>query len=117
MIESSRRHGYFDARWNTNTVRPPRALVPASDERGHSVQRWENEGGRYTTTTQTDAPAGLEWYAFSNRYFPGQGRHHLEALEAYEAYRSAATPPGPVPRFSSSLPAKIVAAMSFDSSR
>jgi hypothetical protein len=37
-------------------------------------------------------PAGLEWYAFSTRYFPGRRRHDLDALRAFEAYRSAAAP-------------------------
>jgi hypothetical protein len=34
-------------------------------------------------------PSGLEWYAFLSRYFPGRRRHDLEALKAYEPYRSA----------------------------
>lgn len=89
MIASSRRQGHFDPRWHTNSSRPPRALVPAADDGGPSIQNWENEGGRYATTDQTDAPAGLEWYAFFSRYFPGRRRHDLEALKAYEAYRSA----------------------------
>jgi hypothetical protein len=36
------------------------------------------------------SPAGLEWYAFSTRYFPGRRRHDLDALRAFEAYRSTA---------------------------
>ncbi len=47
---------------------------------------------------ETDAPAGLEWYAFSGRYYPGRRRHDLEALKTYEAYRSAAIAPSSVPR-------------------
>ena len=35
-------------------------------------------------------PAGLEWYAFSSRYFPDRRRHDLEVLKAYEAYAAAA---------------------------
>jgi hypothetical protein len=70
MIESSRRHGHFDPRRHSNGSRPSGALIPA-----------EVDG---------DAPAGLEWYAFSSRYFAGHRRHDLEAIKAYEAYLSAA---------------------------
>lgn len=35
-------------------------------------------------------PAGVEWYAFLSSYFSDRRRHDLEALKAYEAYRSAA---------------------------
>ena len=31
--------------------------------------------------------AHLAWQAFSSRFFPGRGRHDLEVLKAYEAYR------------------------------
>ena len=44
-------------------------------------------------THQTDARAEVEWDAFSSRYFPGRRRHDLEALKAYETYRSAAIAP------------------------
>jgi hypothetical protein len=87
MIESSRRHGHFDARWHTKRVNPPRALVsPAYDD--DPIQSWENEGGRFSMSNENDTSAGLEWDAFSTRYFPGKRRHNLEALKAYEAYRS-----------------------------
>jgi len=33
-----------------------------------------------------DAPAGLDWQAFSAAYFPGSRRHNLEAIVAYGAY-------------------------------
>jgi hypothetical protein len=33
-------------------------------------------------------PAGLEWAEFLRSCFPGRRRHDLEALKAYEAYRS-----------------------------
>ena len=36
------------------------------------------------------APAGLDWYAFSARYFPGRHRHDLEAVRAYGAYKQRA---------------------------
>ncbi len=38
-------------------------------------------------TPGADAPAGLDWQAFSAAYFPGRRRHDLEALTAYGAYR------------------------------
>jgi hypothetical protein len=93
MIESSRRQGHFDPRWHTDSSRPPRALASAAEDGGPSIQNWENEGGRYSTNDQTEAPTGLEWYAFASRYVPGRRRHDLEALKAYEAYRSAAVVP------------------------
>jgi hypothetical protein len=65
MIESSRRHGHFDPRRQSDSSRPSSALIPAA------------EG---------EAPAGLDWYAFSSRYFPGRRRHDLGAVKAYEAY-------------------------------
>jgi hypothetical protein len=67
MIESSRRHGHSDPRWHTNGSRPSGALIPAAKG--------------------AEARAGLEWYAFSSRYFPGRRRRHdLGAVKAYEAY-------------------------------
>jgi hypothetical protein len=30
-----------------------------------------------------EAPAGLSWTAFGERYFPGRRRHDLEVLRAY----------------------------------
>jgi hypothetical protein len=38
-------------------------------------------------TTGEDAPAGLDWEAFSAAYFPERRRHDLEALAAYGTYR------------------------------
>lgn len=32
-------------------------------------------------------PNGIDWQAFSTVYFPGRGRHDLEAVTAYGAYR------------------------------
>jgi hypothetical protein len=93
MIESSRRHGHFDPRWHTPGSRPPRALTPAAEEGDPSIQNWENEGGRSSTNGKDNAPAGLEWYAFSSGYFRDRRRHDFEVLEAYRAYRSAAAHP------------------------
>jgi hypothetical protein len=87
MIEPSRRHGHFDPRWHIASSRPARALAPAPEGGGPPIQNWENEGGRHSTNNQTAAAAGLDWYAFSGRYFPGRRRHDLEAIKAYEAYR------------------------------
>jgi hypothetical protein len=86
------------------TTSPPQrhALVPAiAGDDGPSIHRWENEGGSYSKTDVLDlevdgsekSPAGLEWYTFLSRYFPDRLRHDLEALKAYEAYRSAAVAP------------------------
>jgi hypothetical protein len=36
-----------------------------------------------------ELPGGLDWQAFSARYFPIRRRHELEALIAYGAYRDA----------------------------
>jgi hypothetical protein len=98
MIESSRRHGHFDPRRQIDSSRPPSTLLPAAEDGGLSIQVWENEGGRFSATNRSDAPAGLDWYAFCSRYFPGRRRHDLEALKAYEAYRSGATAPKSAPR-------------------
>ena len=45
-----------------------------------------------TAALALDVPAGgigekLDWDAFSARYFPGRGRHDLDAVAAYGAYR------------------------------
>jgi hypothetical protein len=34
-----------------------------------------------------NAPAGLDWQAFSAAYFPGSRRHNLKAIVAYGAYK------------------------------
>jgi hypothetical protein len=36
-----------------------------------------------------EAPAGLSWTAFGERYFPGRRRHDLEVLRAYAKYVAA----------------------------
>jgi hypothetical protein len=68
------------------------------DRAREALRSWENEGGSSAMTDELDLevsrreqpPAGLEWYAFSTRYFPGRRRHDLDVLKAYQAYRSAA---------------------------
>jgi hypothetical protein len=97
--------GDADARVSHDVGRSPRQrhapLPVAAADDGPSIHRWENEGGSYSMTDELDVevdgcekpPAGLEWYAFLSRYFPDRRRHDLEALKAYEAYRSAAVAP------------------------
>jgi hypothetical protein len=36
-----------------------------------------------------EAPAGLSWTAFGERYFPGRRRHDLEVLTAFAQYVAA----------------------------
>jgi hypothetical protein len=67
-IETSRRHGPFDPR------RPKRRLRTVSARPGPSAASLE------------DVRDGLDWDAFSSHFFPGRGRHDLEAVSAYDAY-------------------------------
>jgi hypothetical protein len=67
-VEASRRHGRFDLRWPTRPFRDAADRpAPVLVDRG-------------------DVPDGLDWNAFSTRYFPGRRRHDLEAISAYDAY-------------------------------
>ena len=36
-----------------------------------------------------EAPAGLSWTAFGERYFPGRRRHDFEVLTAFAKYVAA----------------------------
>jgi hypothetical protein len=36
--------------------------------------------------------ARLGWQAFAFRFFPGRGRHDLQVLKSYEAYRNSFDP-------------------------
>ena len=36
--------------------------------------------------TSSPVPAGLDWVAFSKRYFPGRPRHDLKGIATYAAY-------------------------------
>jgi hypothetical protein len=65
-IEAPRRHGHFDPRWLTR--RRVTADWRAAAEMGLKA-----------------VPDGLEWGAFSTRYFPGRRRHDLEAISAYDS--------------------------------
>ena len=66
MVEPRRKHGTFDSRY-------PRLSKPA------------------TPTWVLRADGGLEWTAFLARFFPGRGRHDIEPLAAYGAYRDTST--------------------------
>jgi hypothetical protein len=83
-------------------IRPKREVVASRARTDGGVRPtdiWENEGGSYSTADEPDRapngvscdepPAGLDWHAFSTHSFPGRRRHDLEAVKAYEAYRSA----------------------------
>jgi hypothetical protein len=71
-LEASRKHGPFDTRWT-------------------SAHR-----GRSEATSPAYAAHGLDWQGFSGRYFPGRGRHDLEALASYAAYRLSREEPASV---------------------
>ncbi len=62
-LEASRKHGPFDTRW-------PSAHTPRSE-----------------AASPANAEQGLDWEGFSNRYVRRRGRHNLEALSSYAAYR------------------------------
>jgi hypothetical protein len=68
-----------------------------SDQGVTAVAIWEGEGGPSVAdppelsdqgTRGGGLPVGLDWSAFSARFFPGRRRHDLEALRAYGAYRN-----------------------------
>jgi hypothetical protein len=68
-VEESRRHGPFDSRRPKRRLRIVSApLAPAAAGFG-------------------DVPDGLDWHAFSTRYFPGRRRHDLDVISAYHAYQ------------------------------
>ncbi len=45
------------------------------------------EGATSAVASPEDAPAGLDWQAFSAACFPGSRRHNLKAIVAYGAYK------------------------------
>jgi hypothetical protein len=69
-------------------------MIASPRKQGHSDPRY----GHLTRERQlvsdhasgVELPAGLDWSAFRTSNFPGRRRHDLEALAAYEAYRSPA---------------------------
>lgn len=99
----------------SSNVRPKRnvQLRRTAASRGECtpLQRWEDDGGHQSADRGPDveadrgerAPGGLSWSEFLGRFFPGRRRHDLEALQAYEAYRSENTQA--TPRASSQLAA------------
>ena len=70
MVEPRRKHGVFDPRYPVLSV----PVAPA----------WV-----------VDIDQGLDWTEFVTRFFAGRGRHDIESLAAYGAYRSAS--PNDVP--------------------
>lgn len=90
MIDPSRRHGHFDTRWHLGAGRPqvPVGIRTAEPDDSRWIQNWENEGGRLAMHQSAAAATGLDWAAFTSRYYPGRRRHDLVALKAYEAYRT-----------------------------
>jgi hypothetical protein len=68
VVEASRKHGPFDARWPAPR-RDSAAVVPA-----------------VPPLRAAGAGEALDWEAFSNRYFPGRRRQDMEALTAYATY-------------------------------
>ena len=68
-----------------------------SDQGATALASWEGEGGPSVADRpqlsdqgrrRRGVPVGLDWSAFSARFFPGRRRHDLEALRAYGAYRN-----------------------------
>jgi hypothetical protein len=105
MIEMSRRHGHYDARFVRSSAarrKPHLRLVPALDElvdNDDSIDNWEDEGGLAPTPRDVPPEPQLDWAAFSERFFRGRGRHDFGAVKAYEAYRATgAVPAAPTPR-------------------
>ena len=68
MVEASRKHGPFDARWQSARKESAAAVSTAPPLRA------------------AEAAEALDCEAFSNRYFPGRRRHDMEALTAYATY-------------------------------
>jgi hypothetical protein len=68
VVEASRRHGPFDARWPSVRRDNSAAVPPVPPLRA------------------AEAAEALDWEAFSNRYFPGRKRHDMETVTAYATY-------------------------------
>jgi hypothetical protein len=69
-VEASQKHGPFDTRWPSRR-RDGSDGVPAAQP-----------------LLAPDVAEGLDWYAFSARYFRGRRRHDFEAVFGYAAYRN-----------------------------
>ena len=105
-VENTRRHGHSDPRFGTrrhlhlvvdgdmydelapSAFRPPPELahIKAQDD---DLSVWESEGGLWATreTGTEDPPPALDWHAFA-QLVPVRGRHDLDAVKAYAAYRT-----------------------------
>jgi hypothetical protein len=69
-MEASRKHGPFDTRWpSASFAIESSAAAPTAPPR-----------------RAEEAAVALDWEAFCNRYFPGRGRHKMEALGAYATH-------------------------------
>ena len=69
-------------------------MVAASRKHGPFDTRWPSPFGDSSVAAQTAPPLpavetaeALDWRTFSNRYFAGRRRHHMEALTAYANYK------------------------------
>lgn len=71
-VEGSRRHGPFDLRW------PARCRVDSDWRAAAAV------GSR-------DVAEGLDWDAFTTRFFPERRRHDLQVISAYDVYSMTTT--------------------------
>ena len=69
MVEASRKHGPFDARWPCLRKDSSDALATAPLLRA------------------AEAAEALDWDGFSHRYFRERRRHDSEARSAYAAYK------------------------------
>ena len=69
MVEASRKHGPFDARWP--------CLRKGSSDAASTAP----------LLRAAEAAEAIDWDAFSNRYFRERRRHDSEARSAYAAYK------------------------------
>jgi hypothetical protein len=90
MIESSRRHGHFDPRYERSRLGSRPRVFTHVEGRGDDgllpMEVWENEGGRAPPADELSE--SLDWAAFSARRFPNRRRHDLDAIVAYAQYRA-----------------------------
>ena len=96
-VEASRRHGRFDLRWPSAPKNSAVAVSTAPPLRA------------------AEAAEGLDWEAFSNRYFPGRKRHDMEALTAYARYTLGGEWRTTPPRLSVVPPERVPAAVELES--
>ena len=96
MVEAGRRHGHYDPRFvPAGGVRRKSHLRLVPELHGEAIDAWEDEGGT-SAPSPRGAPEphrGLDWEAFSARFFPGGSRHDMPAVKAYEAYRATGAVP------------------------